>query len=123
MADNKFHPVKATTPTAQAPPAAAPPARPTVDPLKLFPGELFALAQAAKPIEGPVVNGSTVQFIIASNDAMLMFMRPKPLISPEGQISPVALTETTAIIHLSMATVKDLSLLLSDQLSKYEKTN
>jgi|HubBroStandDraft_6_1064221.scaffolds.fasta_scaffold1271636_2 hypothetical protein len=90
---------------------------------KLSPAEQLAIADASKPIEGPVVNASAVQFMVAGNDAMLIFMRPKPLVGPDGQISNLARSETTAIIHLSMATVKDLSLMLNDSLAKYEGLN
>jgi len=61
----------------------------------------------AVPIHGPVVNASYILVMLAANDAMLVFGRPHPLFLPNGQVANIATTDTTAIIHMSMATLKD----------------
>jgi hypothetical protein len=85
------------------------------------PEELQQLAATGKPIDGPVANASTVLLSIAGNDAILVFNRPRPVIMPDGSMPQVAVAETTAIIHVSMATLKDLSLLLNGTIQQYEK--
>ena len=85
------------------------------------PQELLQLAASAKPIDGPTVSASTAIVSIAGNDAVLIFQRPRPLLMPDGTFGHIALSETTAIIHLSLATLKDMSIVLTDTVAHYEK--
>ena len=86
----------------------------------LKPEELAALASVGRAIEGPVVNAANSFVIHVANDAIIVLGRPTPLIMPNGIFANVATTETVAIIHMSMAALKDLSLAISDNIQLYE---
>lgn len=91
------------------------------DPAQPTPEQMQALVAASKAIEGPVANASSVTVQIAGNDAVLIFMRPRPLLGPDGSFASVAIAEATAIIHVSMATLKDMYVSISDVIAAYEK--
>ena len=74
-----------------------------------------------KRVEAPVYSASTIQTTHAGNDVFLTFIRPHPATLPDGNMAPVALGEAVAIIHVSMATLKDLSVLLRDVVAKIEE--
>jgi hypothetical protein len=91
--------------------------------LKLMPPEqLAALAAQGKEIQGPVANAGGAIVIQAANDAMLIFNRPHPLII-NGQFANIATSETVAIIHMSLATLKDLHIAIGEAIEIYEKTH
>jgi hypothetical protein len=83
--------------------------------------QLAALALGAKPIEGPVANASTSVVMQAGNDALLVFGRPRPLFGSDGQMANFAVTETVAMIHMSVASLKDLHWALGVNIDAYEK--
>jgi hypothetical protein len=43
--------------------------------------------------------------------------------TPDGRIGSLAVTETTAIIHVSMGTLKDLYLSVGEQIRQFEAKN
>ena len=59
--------------------------------------------------------------VLAMNDAMLVFSRPRRLITSEGAFANIAVNETTGIIHMSMASLKDTYLAIGDTILNYEK--
>jgi hypothetical protein len=102
-------------------PTSIPTAKSAEELAKLTPQELQQMVAASKVIEGPVANASSIFVSVAGNDAVLIFNRPRPMMAPDGTFANIALTETTAIIHVSMATLKDMSLALGDTIGTYEK--
>jgi hypothetical protein len=89
----------------------------------LTPERLAALVKDARPVEGPITS-SSIAFILQSiNDIAIAFGRPKPVILPDGTIPNLAVTETTAIVHMSMLSFKDLYLAMGKALSAYESTH
>ncbi len=58
--------------------------------------------------------------IQAGNDAIVVFNRPRPLITSDGTFANVAVAETTAIIHMSMTTLKDLYWAIGENIRIYE---
>lgn len=87
---------------------------------QLNPAEIAQLMVGSKPIEGPAVNAFGFFIMQAGNDAVIVFNRPKPVITPEGQVANIATNETTAIIYMSMATLKDLWLGIGQNLAVWE---
>lgn len=87
----------------------------------LTPSQLHQLASTATPVIGPVANAASVMVVLAMNDAMLVFSRPRRLITSEGAFANIAVNETTGIIHMSMASLKDTYLAIGDTILNYEK--
>jgi len=83
----------------------------------------MALFAATKPIQGPVVNAGGAFVLQAGNDAVLVFNRPQPVFAPDGTIANLAIAETTAIIHLSLATLKDLHWAIGENIRIYEESH
>jgi hypothetical protein len=90
---------------------------------KLAPAQIAQLIASAKPIEGPVANAGASLIMQAGNDAIIIFNRPRPLILPDGQFSNIATAEAVAIVHVSMATLKDLWLGIGQNLAIYEASH
>jgi len=101
-------------PTASSPPAEL---------SQLKPEQIAALAAATTVIQGPVANAASSVIMQAVNDAVIIFGRPRPLIGPDGSFANIATMETTAIIHMSMAALKDLHWALGENISIYEKSH
>ena len=78
-------------------------------------------AEKSKAVEGPVAYASGSQISIMGNDAVLLFNRWRPAVHPHSVAVTGAMVETTAIIHVSMATLKDLSIALADAVGAFEK--
>lgn len=98
-------------------------ASPSTELLQLRPEQIAQLVAAAKPMEGPVVNAGGCLIMQAGNDAIVVFNRPKPLIMPDGQVANIAVSEAVAIIHMSMATLKDLWTAIGQNIAIYEGTH
>ncbi len=79
------------------------------------------LLKVIKPFPGNPVHASSIQLTFAGNDALVIFMQPRPATMPDGSIAPIALSDTSAMIHMSVATLKDFSVLLNDTIGQYEK--
>ena len=79
------------------------------------------LAEKMKAVEAPVVHASSSQINIMGNDAVMVLSRWRPAINPSGTAPSPPIVETTAIIHLSMATMKDLSVTMADAVAAFEK--
>lgn len=78
-------------------------------------------ANSIKPIEAPVLYASTLQAVWTGNDCSIIFSRPRPAhIVVNGQGMTASLQEPVAIMQLSPQTAKDLLLLLSDTVGKFE---
>lgn len=99
------------------------PSSPPGELARLSPRELADLVASAKAIEGPVANAASVVIVQAVNDAMLIFGRPRPMITADGTFANIAVTETTAIIHMSMATLKDLHWAVGENIKIYEQNH
>ncbi|HVW73167.1 MAG TPA: hypothetical protein VHC39_05985 [Rhizomicrobium sp.] len=82
--------------------------------------KLASAMQGAVPIEGNIVNAAGVQILWAGNDCTIVFTRPRPALTPTGENAPAALSEVVAIISFSAATMKDLSIAVAEQVSRYE---
>jgi hypothetical protein len=74
-------------------------------------------------VEAPSFYASTIQVTLAGNDCIIVFTRPHPAVKPDGGHASVAISEPVAIINLSMASVKDLSVLLAGLIKNYEAEN
>ncbi len=87
----------------------------------LTPAKVAELAKTATRLEAQVVAySSQIQMQWAGNDAILTFGRSRPMMLASGEIAPFAVTEPTAIMHMSPGGVKDFYLVLADQVKKYE---
>jgi hypothetical protein len=82
---------------------------------------IHAAMEGAKPVEGNIYTASAVQIFWAGNDCTLTFTRPRPALLPTGGPAPAAMAEVVVIMQLSAATMKDLSVLLPEQVAKYEE--
>jgi hypothetical protein len=71
-----------------------------------------------EPLSAPMYSASVVQFMRDPNDAYLTFIRPHPA-TVGNRLA--AIPEPVATIHLSIATLKDLSILLNDAVADIEK--
>lgn len=96
---------------------------PAAELAKLGAEQLHKLGLEAKVIEGPVANASNAIVMQVANDAIIVFGRPRPMFSATGEIAHIAITETTAIIHMSMLTLKDLHWAIGDQIQRFESTH
>lgn len=93
-------------------------------PQNLSEEEIARLARDAKPIEAAALAyASTLQIQQAGNDAVLTFARPRPALLASGEPAPFMMNEITAIVYVSMGTLKDFSLIVSDTVRKYEEVN
>lgn len=88
----------------------------------MSPQQIAEIAASATPIYGPVANAASSLVIQAGNDAMIVFSRPHPLLL-NGAFANLAMNETVAVIHMSMAGLKDLHLAVEENLEIYEKAN
>jgi hypothetical protein len=69
----------------------------------------------------PTFHASSIQVSWIGNDAMLIFQRPQPVIvPPRGEVAAFTQNEVTAVVYLSAATMKDLSVVLADQIAQVE---
>jgi hypothetical protein len=96
-------------------------ASPIQDLKQLNPQQLAALLAGSKEIQGPVANAANTIVMQAANDAIIMFTRPRPLLTADGQFSNVAAAETVAVIHMSMATLKDFQWAIGEQVRLWEE--
>ncbi|MGD1035749.1 MAG: hypothetical protein ABR878_00840 [Roseiarcus sp.] len=93
-----------------------------IDSSTLSEDQIKVLAQTATRITAPTFHASAINIMWAGNDGIIVFSRPQPAtLPPLGEFAPFALNEITAVIHLSAATLKDLSILLSTNVAEYEK--
>jgi hypothetical protein len=93
-----------------------------IDITKMSEIEINDLALTATRVIAPTFHASTINLQWAGNDGILIFARPQPAtLPPLGEMAPFGLSEVTAIMHLSSATLKDLSILLAEQIAGYEK--
>ncbi len=75
-----------------------------------------------KPIDVPMFGGSGVTVQGTGNDFSLIFTRVRPaILAKTGQPAPVALSEPAVIINVSPQTLKDLSIVLAEQVAGHEK--
>jgi hypothetical protein len=73
-----------------------------------------------RKIEVPTYYAASVQIFLAVNDASLMFTRPTPGTLPNGALSTIAMIEPVALIQMSIETLKDLAVLIGDQIEQIE---
>jgi hypothetical protein len=86
--------------------------------------EEIAKVQTMHPLDMPEWYASGAQLVIAGNDAQLIFNKPVLL----GQVAhggpqmsqTVGLITPVGVVRLSMATLKDISVMLSNQIAKRE---
>ena len=91
---------------------------------ELSPEELARLARDATVVESEAIAyASSLQVTQAGNDAVISFARPRPLLMPTGEVAPIMKAETTAIVYVSVQTLKDFYLALKDTVEKYEKVH
>ena len=94
------------------------------NPDQLSEAEMSRLARDAESIQSEAIAyASTLSVFQAGNDAVLNFARPRPAMLPSGQVAPFMKAETTAIVYVSMQTLKDFYLVLKNQIEHYEKVN
>ena len=72
-------------------------------------------------LEAPSFYAATAQVLISGNDATLLFTKPHPAMLPDGTLAPVPLREPVALVHLSIAGLKDLALMLADIVNRVEQ--
>jgi hypothetical protein len=75
----------------------------------------------ARRLEAPTFYAATAQVLISGNDAILLFTRPHPAILPDGTLAPVPMRETVALVQMSLAAMKGLTLILSDVVKRVEQ--
>ena len=78
-----------------------------------------------KRVDAPSFAASSVTIAATTNDWILTFQQAHPAVvsTQPGVIASIAIMEPTVVLHLGPGTAKDLSLLLSREIVKYEKTN
>ncbi len=65
---------------------------------------------------------SQVLMSVAGNDATLTFSRPHPaVLPPYGEPAPFALVDVVAVLQMSIGSLKDLGLLITQQILAYEE--
>lgn len=75
-----------------------------------------------KPIEAPYTYASVVAVSGTGGEFIMTFSRAKPLVVAQtGQAASIAITEPVALIVVSPQTMKDMALVLSDQVAAHEK--
>jgi hypothetical protein len=74
-----------------------------------------------KVIEAPTYFASSLQVIRAGNDFTLLFQRPRPATLPDGSPAPIAIAEPVALLQVSAATLKDISVLLQRMVAQVEQ--
>jgi hypothetical protein len=85
------------------------------------------VAQTSSPsveirkVEVPTYFASNVNVSKIANDANLMFARWVPTVRADGTPSSVAIAEPVVLIQMSLGTLKDLSLLVSDMVAQIER--
>ena len=77
--------------------------------------------QGPKRLEVPSYYAASAQVLISGNDATVLFTKPHPAMLPDGTVSPTPLREPVALIHLSIAGLKDLALTLTDIVHRAEQ--
>jgi hypothetical protein len=74
-----------------------------------------------RPINVAPVHASNFRLQATSNEFILLFQRILPMIQADGSVSDIAAADTVAAISMSPQSMKDLSILLSNQMKDWEK--
>jgi hypothetical protein len=104
-------------------PAVAPSKAPETVPsvTQLSPQDI-AKAEHMQPLQMPEWYAAGAQLIIAGNDAQLVFNKPVMLVAPNNAaVHNLAINMPVGLVRMSLGTLKDLSVLLHDQVMKREK--
>src|ERR1041385_402220 len=86
-------------------------ARPNPEPVKA----------EARRLDAPTFYAATAQVLISGNDATLLFTKPHPAILLDGSLASSPMREMVAIVHMSIAGMKDLGLIVSDVIRRVEQ--
>jgi len=76
---------------------------------------------ASQPLNVPTWAVSQVAVQATSNEIMIIGIEAVPGFTREGGPSPVARLSPTVLLRISPQTAKDLSIILSDTVTKYEE--
>lgn len=85
------------------------------------PGQPPVPLDQLRVIEAPTYFASALQVIRAGNDFTLLFQRPRPATLPDGSPAPIAIAEPVALLQVSSATLKDISVLLQHMVAQLEQ--
>src|SRR5687767_8203757 len=78
-------------------------------------------ATGLKPLDAPIIGPTDFVVYAVSNEIHLILQRVRPMISPDLTLSGIAQLAPIGMLSMSPQTAKDLMLLLSDAVKKYEK--
>ena len=75
-----------------------------------------------KPAEAPLFFATSLRLLGTGNEFLMLFQHLLAMQDETGEIfGGAARTQVSAIIAVSPQTLKDISLLINDQIAKYEK--
>jgi hypothetical protein len=92
-----------------------------IEPRSQVHSQPLSLATNPRRLEAPVYYAPTAQILISGNDATLLFTRPHPAILQDGNLAPVPLREPVALIQMSIAGLKELSVTLASMVRQIEQ--
>jgi hypothetical protein len=72
-------------------------------------------------LEAPFYYAANAQILISGNDAALLFTRPHPAILPDGTLAPAPLRDSVALIHMSLAGLKEFASAAADVIRRVEE--
>lgn len=73
------------------------------------------------PLQAPLLSASSFKLIGTGTDFVLILERVVPMYGADGQIDEIAMLQPTAAVTLSPGAAKDLGLLLTNHVAKYEE--
>jgi hypothetical protein len=79
-----------------------------------------SLPPSSQRLDAPCFYAATAQVLISGNDATLLFTRPHPAVFPDGSLAPAPMPEPVALVHMSIASLKDLVMILGDVIYRVE---
>ena len=71
-------------------------------------------------LDVPSYYAASVQVLVSGNNLSLLFTTPHPAITEQGDLVPLPINEPVALIHMSRAGLKDLSIILTDTVFRLE---